>query len=242
MNVEALERACLDAWPARKREQQFGWEFCATDGRSGRANAIWPIRWNGRDLDEAIEIASDWCVAHGITPTFKLADGGTHPIELPQALADNRFSPEVETLVMTRDIGDAAHPAHVELHDQPGDDIWSPLNESAPDPADAAERRDIVERISAPHRFALVRMDGRPAAVGLGVLTSEWLGIYLMRTAPWARRNGFARDIVNALTHWGASEGARGAYLQVERANQAALRLYQNAGFELAYQYRYWRR
>ena len=242
MNVEALERACLEAWPARKREQQLGWEFCATDGRSGRANAIWPLAWTGRDLDEAIEIASDWCVVQGIAPTFKLADGGTRPRHLPQALADNRFSPETETLVMTREIGAVQRPTHVEFHDQPSDDIWSPLNESAPDPADAAERRDIVERITAARRFALVRLDGKPAAVGLGVLTGEYLGVYLMRTAPWARRRGFARDIVNALTDWGASSGARGAYLQVERANQAAITLYGNEGFELAYQYRYWRR
>ncbi|MCX7359898.1 MAG: GNAT family N-acetyltransferase [Alphaproteobacteria bacterium] len=242
MSVEALERACLEAWPARTREQHFGWEFCATDGRSGRANAIWPIAWNGGDLDEAIEIASDWCVVRGITPTFKVADEATHPIHLPQALADNRFSPEVETLVMTRPIGDTSSSGLAELHEHPNADIWSPLNESAPDPADAAERRDIVERICASHRFGLVRHDGKPAAVGLGVLTGEWLGVYLMRTAPWARRNGFARDILNALTQWGASSGARETYLQVERANQAAIRLYQNEGFELAYQYRYWRR
>lgn len=242
MNVEALERACLEAWPARTREQQLGWEFCATDGRSGRANAIWPLGWTGRDLDEAIEIASDWCVVHGIAPTFKLADGATHPAQLPQVLADNRFSPETETLVMTREIDATNAPGNVEIHDQPSDDIWLPLNESAPDPADAAERRDIVERIAASRRFALVRLDGRPAAVGLGVLTGEWLGVYLMRTAPWARRRGFARDIVNALATWGASSGARDAYLQVERANRAAITLYENEGFELAYQYRYWRR
>lgn len=242
MNVEALERACLEAWPARKREQHFGWEFCATDGRSGRANAIWPLAWTGRDLGDAIEMASDWSVAHGIAPTFKLADGATQPVHLAQALADNRFSPEIETLVMTREIGAATAAPSVELHAHAHDDIWSPLRESAPDEADAAERRDIVERITAQRRFALVRLDGKPAAVGLGVLTGDAVGLYLMRTAPWARRRGFARDIVNALMDWGASSGARRAYLQVERANQAAIDLYANEGFELQYQYRYWRR
>jgi RimJ/RimL family protein N-acetyltransferase len=242
VNAEALERACLEAWPARKREQHYGWEFCATDGRSGRANAIWPLAWTGRDVDAAIEMASDWCIVHGIEPTFKLADGATHPINLAQALADNRFSPDTETLVMTRKIEAALLPASVELHDQPRDDIWSPLRESAPDQADAAERRDIVERITAQRRFALVRLDGRPAAVGLGVATGHSLGVYLMRTAPWARRQGFARDIVNALMHWGALAGAQDVYLQVERANQQAINLYNNEGFALSYQYRYWRR
>lgn len=242
MTIEALERACLEAWPARTREQHYGWEFCATDGRSGRANAIWPLAWTGRNVDAAIEMASDWCAVHGIRPTFKLADSATHPIDLAQALADNRFSPDTETLVLTRRIASVSLPAAVELHDQPNDDIWPPLRDSAPDEADAAERRDIVERIAAQRRFALVRLDGKPAAVGLGVVTGSSLGVYLMRTAPWARRRGFARDIVNALMYWGASAGAQDAYLQVERANRQAIDLYSNEGFELSYQYRYWRR
>jgi len=242
VNVEALERACLEAWPARTRTQRDGWEFCATDDRSGRANAVWPLSWSGTDVQRAIADARAWCAAEAISPTFKLADGATAPEGLPDALAAAGFAPRTETLVMTRAIEAATPPFGVELHDKPSDDIWAPLNESAPDPADAAERRDIVERIAAPHRFALVRIDGRPAAVGLGVLTGDLIGIYLMRTAPWARRNGCARDIVRTLMHWGGSEGAQTAYLQVECANEVAVALYVHEGFDVAYRYRYWRR
>ena len=183
MNVEALERACLEAWPARTRVQRDGWEFCATDDRSGRANAVWPLNWSGGDVQRAIADARAWCAGEAISPTFKLADGATAPEGLPAALAAAGFTPRTETLVMTRTTEAATPTFGVELHDEPSDDIWSPLNESAPDPADAAERRDIV----------------------------------------------------NALTHWGAEEGAREAYLQVERANAAAIRLYENEGFSLAY-------
>lgn len=243
MSVE-LERACLAAWPARTREQRFGWEFCATGDFSGRANAIWPLAWDGRtSIANAIADARAWCVAQAITPTFKLSDGATHPPELEQALLDAGFTPRTETYVMTRAIeimslGDA----NVELHTQASEDIWSPLNESAPGAGDAAERREIVERIAVPRTFALVRYDGKPAAVGLGVLTDGLLGIYLMRTAPWARRNGFARDIVHALMHWGDAQGAHTAYLQVEAANEVAVALYVTEGFRLEYSYRYWRR
>lgn len=242
MNVEALERACLEAWPARTRAQRDGWEFCATDDRSGRANAVWPLSWTGANVHRAIADARAWCAGQAIMSTFKLADGATAPPDLPDALTAAGFTPRTETLVMTRAIEATTPPYRVEIHDKPSEDIWAPLNESAPNPADAAERRDIVERITAPHRFALVRLDGRPAAVGLGVLSGDLIGIYLMRTAPWARRNGCARDIVQTLTHWGASEGAQTAYLQVEYANEVAVALYVHEGFDVAYRYRYWRR
>jgi GNAT superfamily N-acetyltransferase len=244
VNIEALERACLEAWPARTREQRYGWEFCATGDYSGRANAVWPLAWDGSvSVSQAIADARAWCAAQAITPTFKLADGAAAPPDLPQALTEAGFTPRTETCVMTRDanvtaLGDAS----VELHEQPSDDIWTPLNESAPGAGDSAERREIVERITAPHMFALVRLDAKPAAVGLGVRTDDLIGIYLMRTALWARRNGFARDIVRALVQWGASQGATTAYLQVEAANEVAVALYVHEGFDVAYRYRYWRK
>ena len=244
MTIEGLERACLEAWPARVREQRYGWELCATGDFSGRANAVWPLAWDGgANLGRAVAEARAWCVAQAITPTFKLADGATAPAGLPDALLAAGFTPRTETYVMTRDVavtplGDAV----VELHDEPSPEIWTPLEESAPGPGDSAERREIVERISVPRVFALVRMDGRPAAVGLGVLTGAYVGIYLMRTSPWARRRGFARDIVHALIGWGAAHGADTAYLQVEAANEVAVALYVREGFDVAYRYRYWRR
>ncbi|MEZ5960971.1 MAG: hypothetical protein R3C30_11180, partial [Hyphomonadaceae bacterium] len=218
MNVGALERACLTAWPARTQAKMFGWELCATGDFSGRANAVWPLAWDAStDVASAVADARAWCVAQAITPTFKLADGATEPADLPQALTNAGFTPRTETYVMTRGITPAlAHDANVTLHETATDDIWSPLNESAPGIGDAAERRQIVERIAVPRVFALVRLDGKPAAVGLGVLSDNLLGIYLMRTAPWARRNGFARDIVHTLLGWGQTNGADTAYLQVE--------------------------
>jgi GNAT superfamily N-acetyltransferase len=242
VSVEALERACLEAWPARTHELHFGWEFCATSGYSGRANAVWPLAWNGVDVARGIIDARAWCAAQAIEPTFKLADGVTCPADLPQALTDAGFTPRTETYVMTREIAPLSPFETVELHDSATDEIWSPLHESAPNAGDAAERRDIVGRIIAPHVFALARLDGKPAAVGLGVQSGDWLGIYLMRTAPRARRLGFARDIVRALIQWGATRGSTGAYLQVEAANEVAVALYVHEGFDVAYRYRYWRR
>ena len=100
--LEALERACLIAWPALHRETRFGWELCATTGQSGRVNAVWPIAWTGETtLDHAIAYSAAWCARHGVATTFKLTDGLTYPLELPQALREASFAPRTETLIMT---------------------------------------------------------------------------------------------------------------------------------------------
>ncbi len=242
--VEPLERACLAAWPPAHHETRHGWEFCATEGRSGRVNAVWPLDWRGdTPLADAIVDAIAWCDAHGIAPAFKLADSATAPSELPYALSKAGFAPDTETLVMTAPISERTpRPSDVELHAAADAQVWAPLRQSAPDPADYQERVGIVRRIAEPHVFALARRDGAPACSGLGVLSDAYLGIYLMRTAPSARRRGAARDVLNALLHWGATHEARWAYLQVEAANEPACALYSKAGFTVSYCYRYWRR
>jgi GNAT superfamily N-acetyltransferase len=244
VNIEALERACLEAWPARTRETRFGWEFCATDGYSGRTNAIWPLAWTDKaPLGDAIESAANWCAEHGIMPTFKLSDGLIFPSHLPEALMSLGYMPQTETLVMTAPVALGPAPlSAISLLDFADVNVWSPLSQSAPDAKDYAERLDIVRRIRAPHVFALAYEEGAPACSGLAVLSANLVGIYLMRTAPWARRHGHGRRVLHRLLHWGATHDADLAYLQVEEANTAAVALYASEGFETAYRYRYWRR
>lgn len=241
-DVERLERACLEAWPAKTRMTRYGWEHCATSGRSGRVNAVWPLAWTDEaPLARAVAHAADWCEEQGIAPRFRVTDGLTAPPELTLTLAAEGYAPHTETLVMTAAIAPyPPRPTAIELHNVFNEHVYAPLRESAPDPADAQERTDIVMRIKPPHVFALARVDGAPASVGLGVLSDDLLGIYLMRTTPWGRRQGLARKVLETLVHWGATHEAKTAYLQVEEKNIAAVTLYTGAGFAPLYRYRYW--
>jgi ribosomal protein S18 acetylase RimI-like enzyme len=56
-----------------------------------------------------------------------------------------------------------------------------------------------------------------------------------MATRPEARGRGAAAQILLALASWGGTD----MYLQVERRNSAALRLYARAGFTERYSYHY---
>jgi GNAT superfamily N-acetyltransferase len=236
-----LERACLSAWPPLTRDIRDGWVRQAALGRSWRVNSVWPLEWTGEtDLPSAIAEAAAWCRAQGVKPCFKLADGAVAPPQLPEALAEAGYAPSMETLVLTRALQDCAAPARVALQPEPDERVWAPLRDSAPSPEDYAERRGVVERIKEPLIFARAQYNGEDAAIGVGVLSGELLGFYLMRTAPRARQRGLARDIVRALSAWGAGQGAQFGYLQVEAANAPALALYESEGFALSYRYLYW--
>jgi N-acetylglutamate synthase len=241
MNLHALERACLEAWPARTRMTRHGWEHCASMGVSGRVNSVWTMDWTDDvPLARAIAEAEGWCETQGVAPVFKLTDGLTAPFDLPLALTAQGYEPHTETLIMTAPV--ALSPplrTPVEIYDRPTEQVWSPISQSG-SPADNAERSDIVQRIVAPHIFALNRIEGAPACAGMAVLSGALVGIYLMRTAPYARRRGFARHALRALLHWGATHEATTAYLQVEEANEPAVDLYASEGFTVASRYRYW--
>ena len=237
MNVADLERACIAAWPARDAHEIDGWRLFATDGKSWRVNSTWPLDWRGADVEAALDAAEAWAAAHNIAPAFKLADGAIHPSELPIALAARGYTPQMQTLVMTRALDALEAPSRsIAISDAPSDAFWSPMRAAAPSPEDFAERQDIVLRTQEGSAFAVADN----AAVGLSRLTDYLVGLYLMRTVPSARRQGYALDIVRALCAWGKDHGATTAYLQVEASNAPALALYANEGFARAYAYHYW--
>lgn len=237
----AFEQACIRAWPAKHTADIDGWQAFATSGRSWRVNSIWPLAWNGADLNASIEAAERFADAHGIRRAFKLAEGAIEPPHLQTILEQRGYTPFMPTLVMTRTLGHTPPPDRpVTLDDEPTDSFWTPLRLAAPSLEDFAERADIVMRTKAPRAFAIARLGHQPAAIGFGDVTDGALGLYLMRTAPNARRQGLARDIVRQLCSWGVGQGATLAYLQVEESNEAAIALYASDGFETAYRYTYW--
>jgi len=172
---------------------------------------------------------------------FRLVDGLTAPPELLAALAARDYASDTHTLVMTRALAAGATDPAVVIESSVTEDFLAPMREDAPSAADYAERRDVLLRTPTPRALAMLRDDGRPAAVGAAVVTADLALIFLMRTARWARRRGLARRILRALSGWARDSGARTAYLQVEAANAAAVALYASEGFVTAYSYVYWR-
>jgi ribosomal protein S18 acetylase RimI-like enzyme len=56
---------------------------------------------------------------------------------------------------------------------------------------------------------------------------------------PEQRRRGVAQSLLRTLAGWAGEQGAERLYLQVERDNAPARRLYDRLGFTEAYRYHY---
>ena len=82
-------------------------------------------------------------------------------------------------------------------------------------------------------------VSGDSAGTGIGVAEDGWLGLFSLAVAPSWRRRGVGSGIVDALSAWARTRGARSVYLQVEADNAAALGFYARRGFFIAHSYHY---
>jgi ribosomal protein S18 acetylase RimI-like enzyme len=237
-----IEPIAARGWPAAESDALGGWRLHASSGQSGRINTCWPMAPPDRSADEAIAAAEDWYLRRGLNPRFKLIEGFGDPPDLAERLAARGYRPDTPTLTMVGPLrGEIDPEARVT------DARCADFDAVFADPAfghgpDALERLEALSRIPRPRGFAVIRVDGAPAAVGVCAIEAEWAGIMGMRTAPSFRRRGLARRLFRTLTAFAAAAGARRGYLQVDDDNASAIALYRAEGFDGAYLYRYWTR
>jgi GNAT superfamily N-acetyltransferase len=105
--------------------------------------------------------------------------------------------------------------------------------------ADGVVYRALLERLAGRAGFALVRVGGRAAAVGLSVVAPPWAGVFSMLTLPAQRGRRLGEAVLGVIARWAQKHAASELYLQVETDNVAARRLYARAGFTPRYAYRY---
>ena len=89
----------------------------------------------------------------------------------------------------------------------------------------------------APTRLTVSLPDG--TARGGASLDGDWLCLHSLVVDPDHRRRGLARQVLAELLDWGASRGARTAWLHVESDNAPALALYEGLGFRTHHLNRY---
>ena len=88
-----------------------------------------------------------------------------------------------------------------------------------------------------PTRLTVSLPDG--TARGAASLDGDWLCVHSLAVDPEQRRRGLARLVLAELLDWGASRGARTAWLHVESDNAPARGLYEGLGFRTHHLNRY---
>nr|WP_218105227.1 GNAT family N-acetyltransferase [Micromonospora rhizosphaerae] len=107
-------------------------------------------------------------------------------------------------------------------------DVWHAVHGHG---GDRRSGWDMLERVERPSGYVRAMIRDDVVAVGRVVADTGWAGVFGMATLPEARGKGAARGVLAALAHWVGAHQADHMYLQVERGNSPALRLYEQAGF-----------
>ncbi|MBW8010644.1 MAG: GNAT family N-acetyltransferase [Chloroflexi bacterium] len=107
------------------------------------------------------------------------------------------------------------------------------------DEPSVSTHHQLFKNIGPKTGFAFLKIRGQAAAIGLGVIEREWVGVFCMQTLPDFRRQGAASAVLYALASWGLNNSASQAYLRVMEDNPPALNLYSQTSFKKLYHYYY---
>jgi ribosomal protein S18 acetylase RimI-like enzyme len=239
--VTNLEEFSLNAWASLQTVLYDGWIIRFANGYTKRANSVNPLYSSRIDLNEKVHFCESLYEERQLPVVFKLTPA-VYPSNLDEILSVKGYKKDSPTSVQTVDLeaADLQATSEGEIQDTLSDE-W-------------LEKFCDMSAISEPHRrtlqkillniiprpcFVSLKSKSRVIACGLGVLQSEYIGLFDIVTDKEFRTRGYGQQIVKSILAWGKQHKAKRAYLQVMLDNAPALSLYSKIGFVEQYQYWY---
>jgi len=239
--IRFLEELSLNAWPSLQTVYDDGWVLRLAQGYTRRANAVHPLHLPSGDLDDHIRRCEDWYKGRGLPTIFKMTPL-VFPKELDAVLARHHYKEASGASVQTMRLESLDSPEAETVTLLPGaSEEWlaqfSRMRGLHVRYLDTMRR--MIGSIAPTKCCALLHRDDRPVAIGLAVVERGYVGLFDITTDTTVRNRGIGRQLVLYLLHWGKTNGATHAYLQVAPDNDPALHLYEKLGFQEVYQYWY---
>lgn len=234
--AESLEQACADTWPAVTETSLGDWRLRAADGFTGRANTALAVGSPRRPLRDALERVTEFYTARGLPPKLQVIAGAAVEDGLRAAgwRTDPAHGGERGVAVL---LGPLRAPVVDGAVASEPPARWWPLIIGGDVPT--AAQRHVLTAYE-PIGYGLAEREGAAVAAVRGAVHGELLHVARLTVAPGLRRHGLATGLLGALYRWGHRRGARRCVLQVDTANDAALRLYTRLGCTEHHRYRYW--
>lgn len=242
--VRFFEELTLATSPAIHQWFYDGWVVRASGNDVRRANSATVFYPSLIALEEKISVVEQWYGLRQQATMFRLNEVLTSP-ELDGLLAARGYTREMDTLLMTLDIGlaamDYAVPHGLRLIARNSIDGIADVHQLKGSTATMTERdvnRQALWR--GPEQYLVLKSINGLVSGGMARMQNGHVGIFTMRTAETSRGKGHAALLLAHLLAWGQRQGARSAFLQVDQSNEAAFKLYRRFGFRP--RYRYWQR
>ncbi len=247
--IRLLDELAANATAVPTTQLLGGWLLRAAPELSfRRCNSVLPFAADGDGIDPHIALVEEFYRERGLVPRFQISPAA-RPTGLDEKLEARGYRIEAPTLVLVaradQVLERTAAQEMPEIAVAEGiDEFWVAEYAYAHGDDELARERlrsygHLLRRLGPSVATAVLPIDRKPAAIGLGVLERGWVGVFAMGTRPEARRRGAATAVLHALAGWARDQGADQLYLQVESASDAARQLYVRAGFETAYRYHY---
>lgn len=241
-----LERIAARGWRGTSSATLGDWLLRAGGGFTGRANSALVLGAPGVELAAAVAQVESFYADHDLPTMFQIPYAVDALDELPittsRTLQDAGWRAFNETTVMVAtlkaarktfpvsDVGVVSHAAAPTSEWLAGYRYrGAALPEAAPAVLVNAENPTFVS----------LHADGEQLGVARGVVVDGWLGVTAVTVAEPHRRRGVGTALMGELVRWAAADGATHAYLQVDSANAAALKMYGKGGFREHHRYHY---
>ncbi|MFC4562550.1 GNAT family N-acetyltransferase [Nocardiopsis mangrovi] len=240
--VRGLQERAARALPAAQVEDADGWWLRHAPGCSWWVGTVLPHGGAGpRDLAERITRAEGFYAGRRAKARFQITPT-VCPDGLDTVLADRGYRRERTVSLQAAPVARVAANApagaiEIRIDDHPARAWFETAH--ALHGGDPCAAWHMLDRVDRPCAFARAVVGDDVVAVGRAVADSGWAGVFGMATAPEARGRGAGREVLTALAGWAATQGADRMYLQVERDNLPAVRLYERAGFGEIHRYHY---
>ena len=239
-----IEEACWNAFPSLRQVLLGDWLLRFSDGLTRRAHSVNMLKAHPDDFAAAGAAGEALYHAQGLPVIFRVPSIVDPAID--RGLAGRSYAGEGESCVLYGaisglNLGAASSDPAVRLWPSPRAEwLRAMARLQGHTAAQSRVYRRIVGAIALPARFALLAVDGAPAALAYGAIHDGLLVYESVVTDPARRRQGLAHRVIASLAAWARASGAAGACLEVEAANEPARALY--AGFGLGtelYRYHY---
>jgi N-acetylglutamate synthase len=233
----AIERAAVQAWPPLETADIEGWLWRSSGGGSQRANSVSTLDFAGADTEAAIAEAERRYQARGAPPMFQVCDL-TAPADLDERLEARGYRLHEPCTTLAKEIAPRELPADIEIATSAGEP-WLSVYLAGTTESRRQTAPMVLARVPAPRAFFVLRQDGRPISVALGVVAHGVVVAECVATLAAFRRRGASARIMTSLEAWGAGQGATLAALQAVAANAPAQALYAGLDYTRVAGYHY---
>jgi GNAT superfamily N-acetyltransferase len=232
--LKTLQEYAARAQPAAHVEEAGGWWLRHSPGDAWWVSAVLP-----HDREDRVAVAEEFCAQRGSGVRFQITPGVCAD-DLDSLLDGRGYERGHDMSLRIASTADVLRQSHADAGAVTTrlTDEWLAAWQAVTT-RDISAERDLLSRVEHPSAYAHAEVDGQVVAVGRAVAEQGWAGVFGMATLPHARGQGAARSVLAALAGWAAAREANHMYLQMEKANTTAFRLYERTGFREVCTYHY---